>query len=100
MRRSTLGIIDIVQISAELPAFIFPRHVNVYEKGNIFLFYLLTMLSFTLQTEPDIPMLDESPLGEAQGRMKGWHDPRAKHRAFSPGDKGLLLPLPGSALQA
>ena len=23
------------------------------------------------QTEPDIPMLDESPLGEAQGRMKG-----------------------------
>ena len=40
-------------------------------------------------------------LGEAQERMKGWYDRSAKHRAFSPGEKVLvLLPILGSALQA
>ena len=40
-------------------------------------------------------------LGEAQGRMKGWYNKKARHQAFSPGEKVLvLLPLLGSSLQA
>lgn len=45
--------------------------------------------------------LARQKLGEAQGKMKGWYDKKAKHRVFSPGDKVLvLLPLTGSTLQA
>lgn len=45
--------------------------------------------------------LAKQNLGEAQAKMKGWYDKKAKDRVFSPGDKVLLfLPVPGSALQA
>ncbi|XP_027128228.1 uncharacterized protein LOC109142602 [Larimichthys crocea] len=40
-------------------------------------------------------------LKQAQVKMKGWYDRKARHRVFSPGDRVLvLLPLTGSALQA
>lgn len=40
-------------------------------------------------------------LSDAQVKMKSWFDRNAKTRKFKPGDKVLvLLPIPGSALQA
>lgn len=32
--------------------------------------------------------------------MKVWFDKRAQNREFLPGDKVLVLPVPGSSLQA
>lgn len=40
-------------------------------------------------------------LGVTQKKMESWFDKQAKQCVFSPGDQVLvLLPLPGSALQA
>ena len=39
-------------------------------------------------------------LWAAQARMKGWYDKHAKSREFLPGKVLVLLPLPGSSLQA
>ena len=58
------------------------------------------LLDFVCHFRSKAYELARQNLGEAQGWMKGWYDQRAKHQAFSPGDKVLvLLPLPGSALQ-
>lgn len=45
--------------------------------------------------------LAKQNLGDAQVKMKGWYDRKARRRVFSPGDKVLvLLPLTSSTLQA
>ncbi|KAM7406893.1 hypothetical protein PAMA_002878 [Pampus argenteus] len=45
--------------------------------------------------------LAKQSMAVAQGKMKYWFDKDAQSRSFSPGDKVLvLLPVPGSSLQA
>lgn len=45
--------------------------------------------------------LAKENLKAAQGKMKTWYDRKAKHCVFCSGDQVLvLLPIPGSALQA
>lgn len=45
--------------------------------------------------------LAKTNMSAAQSRMKCWFDKRARKRSFNPGDQVLLLlPVPGSALQA
>lgn len=45
--------------------------------------------------------LAKKNMSVVQSKMKSWFDRRAKSRSFNPGDQVLLLlPVPGSALEA